>query len=181
MKNDTKSFKEKHDNILFYNKSNDYTFNADDVRIEHTEARAMALQNDITEATKQTQIDTVVQNYYLNSLTAFEKIAGIELKGKEAAYISKRYKTHTNEFTPSAKIRMKKTLDVWTYSMDTTTTTAFITLTLSSKWLKNENYEGYVKKFIQTVRYKVGGFNYVWKSELQKNGNIHYHILTDKL
>ena len=63
---------------------------------------------------------------------------------------------------------MKKTLDVWTYSMDTTTTTAFITLTLSSKWLKNENYEGYVKKFIQTIKYKVGGFNHVWKSELQK-------------
>lgn len=38
MKNDTKSFKEKHDNILFYSKSNNYTFNADDVRIEHTEA-----------------------------------------------------------------------------------------------------------------------------------------------
>ena len=38
MKNDTKSFKEKHDNILFYNKSNDYTFNDDDIRIEHTEA-----------------------------------------------------------------------------------------------------------------------------------------------
>lgn len=38
MKNDTKSFKEKHDNILFYSKSNDYNFNSDDVRIEHTEA-----------------------------------------------------------------------------------------------------------------------------------------------
>ena len=90
-------------------------------------------------------------------------------------------KTHTNEFTPSAKKRMKKMLDVWTYSMDNTTTTAFITLTLSSKWLKKENYEGYVKKFIQTIKYKVGGFNHVWKSELQKNGNIHYHILTDKI
>ena len=54
------------------------------------EARAMTLQNDITEATKQTQIDTIVQNYYLNSLTAFEKIADIELKGQEAAYISKQ-------------------------------------------------------------------------------------------
>ena len=38
MKNDAKSFKEKHDNILFYSKSNDYCFNSDDVRIEHTEA-----------------------------------------------------------------------------------------------------------------------------------------------
>jgi DNA modification methylase len=38
MKNDTKSFKEKHDNILFYSKSTDYCFNSDDIRIEHTEA-----------------------------------------------------------------------------------------------------------------------------------------------
>lgn len=63
------------------------------------EARAMALQNDITEATKQTQIDTVIQNYYLNSLTAFEKIAGIELKGKEAAYISKQIEWYSFEAT----------------------------------------------------------------------------------
>jgi hypothetical protein len=61
------------------------------------EARAMGLQNDITEATKQTQIDTVIQNYYLNSLTAFEKIAGIELKGKEAAYISKQIEWYSYE------------------------------------------------------------------------------------
>ena len=38
MKNDGKSFKEKHDNILFYSKSKEYTFNADSIREEHTEA-----------------------------------------------------------------------------------------------------------------------------------------------
>jgi DNA modification methylase len=32
METSTKSFKEKHDNILFYTKSNDYTFNFDNVR-----------------------------------------------------------------------------------------------------------------------------------------------------
>lgn len=63
------------------------------------EARAMGLQNDITEATKQTQIDAVIQNYYLNSLTAFEKIADIELKGKEAAYISKQIEWYSFEAT----------------------------------------------------------------------------------
>ena len=61
------------------------------------EARALANQNDIVEATKQTQIDTVIQNYYLNSLTAFEKIAGIELKGKEAAHISKQIEWYSFE------------------------------------------------------------------------------------
>lgn len=38
MKNDTRCFKEKHDTIIFYSKSNNYTFNSDDVRIEYTEA-----------------------------------------------------------------------------------------------------------------------------------------------
>lgn len=61
------------------------------------EARAMANQNDIIEATKQTQIDMVIQNYYLNSLTAFEKIANIELKGQEAAYISKQIEWYSFE------------------------------------------------------------------------------------
>lgn len=61
------------------------------------EARAMANQNDIIEATKQTQINTVIQNYYLNSLTAFEKIANIELKGQEAAYISKQIEWYSFE------------------------------------------------------------------------------------
>ena len=61
------------------------------------EARAMANQNDIVEATKQIQIDTVIQNYYLNSLTAFEKIANIELKGREAAYISKQIEWYSFE------------------------------------------------------------------------------------
>jgi len=38
MKNNKKSFKEKHDNILFYSKASNYLFNADDIKIEHTEA-----------------------------------------------------------------------------------------------------------------------------------------------
>lgn len=61
------------------------------------EARAMANQNDIIEATKQTQIDTIIQNYYLNSLTAFEKIADVELKGQQAAYISKQIEWYSFE------------------------------------------------------------------------------------
>lgn len=63
------------------------------------EARAMTIQNDIAEATKQIQIDMVIQNYYLNSLTAFEKIANTELKGQEAAYISKQIEWYSFEAT----------------------------------------------------------------------------------
>lgn len=58
---------------------------------------------------------------------------------------------------------------------------AFITLTLPAKQ-KHSDVE--LKKcldlFLQDLRrvYKVK--NYVWRSELQDNGNIHFHILIDK-
>lgn len=58
---------------------------------------------------------------------------------------------------------------------------SFVTLTLPSKQ-KHTDVE--IKKcldlFLQDLRrlYKVQ--NYVWRSELQKNGNIHFHLVFDK-
>lgn len=59
---------------------------------------------------------------------------------------------------------------------------AFITLTLPSK---QEHTDNEIKRkclnsfLIELERYhKVK--NYVWRAELQKNGNIHFHILIDK-
>lgn len=59
---------------------------------------------------------------------------------------------------------------------------AFITLTLPSQQIHSDNE---IKRkclnsfLIELERYhKVK--NYVWRAELQKNGNIHFHILVDK-
>lgn len=59
---------------------------------------------------------------------------------------------------------------------------AFITLTLPSKQIHSDNE---IKRkclnsfLIELERYhKIK--NYVWRAELQKNGNIHFHILIDK-
>lgn len=59
---------------------------------------------------------------------------------------------------------------------------AFITLTLPSK---QEHTDNEIKRqclnsfLIELIKYhKVK--NYVWRAELQKNGNIHFHILIDK-
>lgn len=59
---------------------------------------------------------------------------------------------------------------------------AFITLTLPSKQM-HEHSE--IKKvclnlFLTTLRNKFGVKNYVWKAELQNNGNIHFHLTIDK-
>ena len=57
----------------------------------------------------------------------------------------------------------------------------FITLTLSSaqrhcdKILKRE----LLNHFIITLKNNYGLKNYIWKAEVQQNGNLHYHLLQD--
>jgi len=60
---------------------------------------------------------------------------------------------------------------------------SIITLTLPTK-LKHTGKELTRKglnQFLTTMRKKFGFNNYVWKAELQENGNIHYHICADKV
>lgn len=58
----------------------------------------------------------------------------------------------------------------------------FITLTLSSrqvhcdKTIKREC----LNHFLIYLKRHYGVVNFIWKAELQKNGNIHYHMITDK-
>lgn len=58
----------------------------------------------------------------------------------------------------------------------------FITLTMPAS--ENSTDAKYCHKhllqpFLRTMRRKYGLKNYVWKCELQKNNNVHYHITTD--
>lgn len=58
----------------------------------------------------------------------------------------------------------------------------FVTLTLSStqvhcdKTIKRECFD----KFLQALRNSFKGILYVWRCEPQKNGNIHFHLTTNK-
>lgn len=58
---------------------------------------------------------------------------------------------------------------------------SFITLTLSSKqqhsdkWIKRHM----LGRLIVNLNRKNYAENYIWKAERQKNGNIHFHIITD--
>ena len=57
----------------------------------------------------------------------------------------------------------------------------FITLTLSStqrhddRWIKKNMLELFIKR----MQNKFGVENYFWKAEAQKNGNLHFHLITD--
>lgn len=59
---------------------------------------------------------------------------------------------------------------------------SFITLTLPSKQMHThkEIKERCLNQFLTTLRQKFNVKNYVWKAELQKNGNIHFHLTIDK-
>ena len=59
----------------------------------------------------------------------------------------------------------------------------FITLTLPSQQLNVTDDELKKKALAPFLRYwrtKCGGLSYVWRAERQKNGNLHFHIVTDK-
>lgn len=70
----------------------------------------------------------------------------------------------------------------------------FITLTLPAmqgRWMELENGRKWValvsdekikqalKMFLDNCRIQFGLKNYVWRAEVQKNGNLHFHLLTD--
>lgn len=57
----------------------------------------------------------------------------------------------------------------------------FITLTLPSKQKHSDKeiYRTCLMPFIQEMVNKKIFTNYIWRAEIQKNGNIHYHLITD--
>lgn len=59
--------------------------------------------------------------------------------------------------------------------------TAFVTLTLPSKQIHSDKeiINGCLNQFLIELRKYHGVRNYVWRAELQKNGNIHFHLIID--
>jgi len=59
---------------------------------------------------------------------------------------------------------------------------SFVTLTLPSKQMHShqEIKSQCLNRFLTEMRRKFGVQNYVWKLELQKNGNAHFHLTFDK-
>jgi len=57
----------------------------------------------------------------------------------------------------------------------------FITLTLSSVQLHSDRVikQRLLQPFLRVLRNRFKCGNYIWKAEVQDNGNIHFHIITD--
>lgn len=58
----------------------------------------------------------------------------------------------------------------------------FITLTLSDAQIHSDTYivEHMLQPLLRWLQRQCGVKNYVWKAEVQDNGNIHFHITLDK-
>ena len=58
----------------------------------------------------------------------------------------------------------------------------FVTLTLSAKQSHSDKVikKTLLHQFLTEARWRWGVIHYVWKAEKQRNGNIHFHIVTDK-
>ena len=58
----------------------------------------------------------------------------------------------------------------------------FVTLTLSSKQKHNDQFirRMMLNRFIKIIKLKFSVMSYIYCSESQKNGNIHFHIVIDK-
>lgn len=97
-----------------------------------------------------------------------------------ARYSGEKTIVSSGMYSQSAKKRFEKYLKLWSYSIDGTEMKfSFITLTLSSKMDPKINYTLLLKYLLEKLQYRYGLFNYCWKIEFQKNGNLHFHMIVD--
>ncbi len=74
------------------------------------------------------------------------------------------------------KFKSKKTGKTYTFNIN------FVTLTLSSKQVHSDQIikSKLLNQFLIELKRDFKVMNYIWRAEAQKNGNIHFHIVTDK-
>lgn len=116
--------------------------------------------------------DKLVQSYTAN----FEKVRETNLLSIAA---SRKLKTAINWM---AYLSREKTVFVKSLNKHVKTRLTFITLTLPNKQIHTDTEikEKCLGPFLQWLRDKHKATKYIWKAEIQKNGNIHFHITTDK-
>lgn len=79
------------------------------------------------------------------------------------------------ELASKRRIKMQSGKEIYNFKC------AFITLTLPSNQIHSDIdiKKELLNQILVELRKHAGMKNYVWKAELQKNGNVHFHIVTD--
>lgn len=100
-------------------------------------------------------------------------------KGKLSPKATNRLKNAISWLILQAKpktIRNSKTKKTFRYRVGMITLTLpFTQGDMPDKYIKNE----LLNPFFQILKFRYDFKTYVWKAEAQKNGNIHFHIITD--
>lgn len=126
---------------------------------------------------------------YYKPTTTFNPL---EFSGGKTQKISNTRKK--NELSPRAKRNLKKSMQwlsflsrprraVWNGAVKSENfTLSFITLTLPCKQqhAHSEITKRCLNLFFQNLRKVFELKNYIWRAEIQQNGNIHYHVVIDK-
>lgn len=101
---------------------------------------------------------------------------------------------YSGEITESGKKRMKRCLLLWAEALELFNVKyrhevkanerklVFLTLTLSAVQVHpdQEIKSKILRPFMRWLRESQGCNNYIWKAEVQKNGNIHFHVIIDQ-
>jgi hypothetical protein len=101
--------------------------------------------------------------------------------------------TYSNEVTFHSQKRIRKAVDILlqitepklmfnpVIERQVMHRLSFITVTISANERHITSKEGYqllLKPFLQKMKRKRAMITYIWKAEYQKNGQLHYHIIT---
>lgn len=101
---------------------------------------------------------------------------------------------YSGEITAAAQKRMKRCLLLWAESLELFNVKyrhevkanerklVFLTLTLSAVQVHSDREvkSKILKPFMRWLRESKSCDNYIWKAEVQKNGNIHFHVIIDQ-
>lgn len=117
-----------------------------------------------------------------------------ENKQKVPRLVPKNNQRKINQISPKGKTRLKQAINWLSFLSlpravkwqgqvkDRNFQIAFITLTLPSKQMHShsEIVKSCLNTFLMYLRRKHNVENYVWRAELQANGNIHFHLVIDR-
>lgn len=129
-----------------------------------------------------------VIEYQLTEWTTYAK------SEEQLDLINNTKSTYSGEITEGGKKRMKRCLLLWAESLELFNAKyrhevkenerklVFLTLTLSAVQVHpdQEIKSKILKPFMRWLRESEGCENYIWKAEVQRNGNIHFHVILDK-
>lgn len=154
--------------------------------------RLILYPNRITCTNYQVRKESFVTEYYRKEYEAFMGINSIDESKKERMLAVREIKKYSFALSKNSRKQINESIQSLYYlspkrkqqinkeSFYQNYKASFITLTLPSVQVHSDiEIKEVLNNFLSTLRFH-GLKNYVWKLEIQRNGNIHFHLIIDK-